>query len=146
MRVDPKPGRTLENFTAKSASAARLLSIGSANVTRTSRSAAPSLAMVVLPATAAAQRISERIDSRSDWMSFSAMRQMSSREAWMASALDGLSCTMPSEMSGVPVAPESCAPSMLSCVRYTSGLLAVSRCSVGVPPSSLVVESMSESR
>ena len=48
---------------------------------------------------------------------------MSSRDAPIASALDGLSCTIPRLLSGTPVAPDSWHASALSSDMNGSGLL-----------------------
>ena len=60
--------------------------------------------------TAIAMMATLRMASRLDSMQSSAAVQMSSRCAAMASALAGLSWTMPSELSGTPVAPLNSLP------------------------------------
>ena len=85
-------------------SAAWELRSGLAKLASTSASAASSMSTVVVRSMASAAWHTRLSTALSPRMSRSATRQMSSRAAPIASALDGLSCTMPSELSGMPLA------------------------------------------
>ena len=104
-RVCANPSSTPATFVIASAVAARLGIMGFLKLGMTVSWSALSPSSVVLPSTAIAMSATLRMASRLDSMQSSAATHTSSRDAAMASALLGLSCTMPSELRGTPVAP-----------------------------------------
>ena len=106
--MEPNPSRTLASFMARSPRAALLSGMGSANLGMTPVRPSSSSSTATFCSTAMAASATRRRMRRSRWMSCVATRHMSSRAAVMASALLGLSCTIPSELSGTLVAPLNC--------------------------------------